>query len=128
VALYSGVAAFAEVCCYFVKPLVNALSKFLHFGRRLFGLAVSVWPIRSGRFGLAVSVTGHFGQTMKSCRNLTLMQRRPVWFKAYSLHHIVSCERMRHSTQTPFTIHNSGKRCRQGNLLGIKFLVFLQSN
>ena len=53
-----------------------------------FGLADSVWPIRSARFGLsrfglscfgmAVSVAGHFGQTVKSCRNLTLMQRRAV--------------------------------------------------
>jgi len=32
----------------------------------------------TGLFGLAVSVTGHFGQTMKSCRNLTLMQSRAV--------------------------------------------------
>jgi len=31
-------------------------------GTRLFGLVDSVW---------AVSVWGHFGQTMKSCRNLT---------------------------------------------------------
>jgi len=28
----------------------------------------------SGRFALAVSVSRHFGQTMKSCRNITLMQ------------------------------------------------------
>jgi len=34
--------------------------------------ADSVWLGRSGRFGLAVLVTGHFGQTMKSCRNLTV--------------------------------------------------------
>jgi len=44
-----------------------------------FGLAVSVRPFgsepfRSGRFGLAVSVSRYFGQTMKSCRNFTLMQ------------------------------------------------------
>jgi len=32
----------------------------------------------SGRFGLAFSITGHFGQTMKSCRNLTLMQSGAV--------------------------------------------------
>ena len=43
----------------------------------------SVWPFRSepfrsGRFGLAASVAGHFGQTMKFCRNLTLMQSRAV--------------------------------------------------
>jgi len=31
----------------------------------------SVWPIQSGRFGLADSVWEHFGQTMISCRNLT---------------------------------------------------------
>jgi len=63
--------------------------------------AVSVWPIWSGRFGLAVSVTGHFGQTMKSCRNLTLMPRRAVWLKAHSLHHhTVGCQRSRHSTQS----------------------------
>ena len=29
-------------------------------------------------FGLADSVTGHFGQTIKSWRNLTLMQSRAV--------------------------------------------------
>jgi len=33
-----------------------------------------------------------------------------------------------HSKRTPFTIRNSGKRCRQGILLGIKFLVVVQSN
>jgi len=61
----------------------------------------SVWPFRSGRFGLAVSVTGHFGKTMNSCRNLTLMQSRAVWFKAHSLHHrTVGCQRSRNSTQS----------------------------
>jgi len=61
--------------------------------------AVSVWPIRSGRFGRAISVTGHFGQTMKSCRNLTVMQSRAVWFKAHSFHHhTVGYQRSRHST------------------------------
>ena len=33
-----------------------------HFGLSRFGLADSVWPIWSGQFGLAVSVTGHFGR------------------------------------------------------------------
>jgi len=32
------------------------------------------------------------------------------------------------SKRTSFTIRNSGKRCRQGILLGIKFLVVVQSN
>ena len=46
------------------------------FSLSRFGLAVSVWPFRSGlfrsgRFGLAISVSRQFGQTMKSCRNLT---------------------------------------------------------
>jgi len=44
------------------------------FGLSRFGLADSVWPFRSVLFSLAVSVSRHFGQTMKSCRNLTLMQ------------------------------------------------------
>jgi len=61
----------------------------------------SIWPFRTGPFGLAVSVTGHFGQTMKSCRNLTLMQSRNVWFKANSLHHVTTGYQMsRHSTQS----------------------------
>jgi len=34
-------------------------------------LADSVLPIRLGRFGLALAVTGLFGQSMNSCRNLT---------------------------------------------------------
>ena len=33
-------------------------------------------PFPSESLPLADSVTGHFGQTMKSCRNLTLMQSR----------------------------------------------------
>jgi len=32
----------------------------------------SVWPFRSRDFSvLVVSISRHFGQTMKSCRNLT---------------------------------------------------------
>ena len=83
------------------------------------------------RFGLAVSVTGHFGQTMISCRNLTLMQTWAVWFKAHSRHHLtVGYQRSRHyhSKGARFTIRNSGKRSRQGILLGIKFFVVVQSN
>jgi len=41
--------------------------RFGRFGLSCFGLAVSVWPFRSGRFGLAVSVTGLFGlETFRS--------------------------------------------------------------
>jgi len=56
------------------------------------------------------------------------MQSRAVWFKALNLHHqrLPKVEAF-HSKRTPFTIRNSGKRCRQGILLGIKFLV-VQSN
>ena len=62
----------------------------------LFDLAVSVWFFRSGRFG-----HGTFRSVMKSCRNLTLMQSRPVWCKAYSLHHFtVGYQMSRHSTQS----------------------------
>ena len=61
-----------------------------------FGLAVSDWPIRSGRFGHV-----SFGETMKSWRNLTLMQSRNVWFKAHSLHHVTIVYQMsRHTTQS----------------------------
>ena len=43
-----------------------------NWGTRLFGLAVSVWSIRSRDFSvLVVSVSTNFGQIMKSCRNLT---------------------------------------------------------
>jgi len=62
--------------------------------------------------------SGRFGQAMKSCRNLTLLQSRAVWFKAHSLHHhTVGFQRSRHSTQkrTPFMIRNSGKRCRMAS-------------
>jgi len=40
------------------------------FGLSRFGLANSVWPIRSGRFGLAVSVTGHFGRDISVHKEL----------------------------------------------------------
>ena len=33
-----------------------------------------------------------------------------------------------HSKRTPITIRNGGKRCWHGILLGIKFLVVVQSN
>jgi len=60
------------------------------------GTNLSVW---------AVSVTRHFGQTMKSCRNLTLMQSWAVWFKAHSLHHLtVGYQRSRHSTQNALPV------------------------
>jgi len=86
-----------------------------HFGLSCFGLANSVWPFQSRDVSVRLW-------------NLTLMERRAVWFKAYSLHHhIAGYHRSRHSTQS-FTIRNSGKRCRQGILLGIKFLVVMQSN
>ena len=57
----------------------------------LFGMAYSVWPILSGRFG----------QTMKSSRNRILMQSRVVSFNAHTLHHhTVGYQRSRHSTQS----------------------------
>jgi len=48
-----------------------------------FGLAVSVWPfrpepIRSRDF----SVSRHFGQTMKSCRNLTCSHFNAIVLKS----------------------------------------------
>jgi len=40
-------------------------------GTQLFDLTNSVWPFRSRDFSfLVVSVSRHFGQNMKSCRNL----------------------------------------------------------
>jgi len=42
-------------------------------GTQLFGLADSVW---------AVSVWGHFGQTMKSCRNLACSHFNANIFKS----------------------------------------------
>jgi len=65
-----------------------------HMGARLFGLADSVWPIRSEPFRsrdfsvLVVPVSRHFGQARKSCRNpicsllmQTHLNQRKVLFK-----------------------------------------------
>ena len=42
------------------------------FGVAIWVWAVSVWTVLvTGRFGLVVSVSRHIGQAMKSCRNLT---------------------------------------------------------
>jgi len=77
------------------------MDRSLPVGTGLFGLAVSVWPIRSEPFRPGLFGHGHFGQTIKSCRNLTLMQSLAVWFKAHSLHHhTVGCQQSRHSTQS----------------------------
>ena len=94
-----------------VTPATSSMDRNRTFRSGRFDVADSVWlfrsepfrsePFRSGRFGLAVSVTGHFGWTKKSCRYLTLMQSRAVWFKVYSLHHhTVRYQRSRHSTQS----------------------------
>jgi len=55
-----------------VRPIRSGrfgLSRFClsRFGLSRFDLADWVWPFRSGD----ILVTRHFGQTMKSCRNLT---------------------------------------------------------
>jgi len=58
------------------------------------------------------------------------MQSRAVWLKASpnptSYCRLPKVEAF-HAKRTPFTIRNSGKRCVQGILLGVKFLV-VQSN
>ena len=102
----------------------------------IFGLAVSVWavsvwafsvwPIRSGRFG--------HGTFRSDCEIL-----QKSYFNAKTSRLIQSalppssyCRLPKveafNSKLTPFTIRNSGKRCRQGILLGTKFLVVLRSN
>jgi len=107
-------------------------TKFLHetnngctwnktFRSGRFGLADPVWPIRSGRFG--------HGTFPSDCEIL-----QTSYINAKSSHLIQSalppssyCRLPKvvafHSKPAPFTIRNSGKRCWQGILLGIKFLV-----
>ena len=45
-----------------LPSLATPMIRSGRFGLSRYGLADSVWPIRSGQFGLAVSVTGHFGR------------------------------------------------------------------
>ena len=137
--------------------LTNNRNKFTFSvpGTGLFGLAVSVWPIRSGRFGLAVSVwavsvwavlvgavsvwpirSGHFGHgTLRS--DYEILQKSYINGKTSRLIQSVLppssyCRLPKvkefNSKRTAFTIRNIGKRCRQDILLGIKFLVVVQSN
>jgi len=100
-----------------------------------FGLAHSIWPIRSGRFGLADSVwpirSGRFGHgTFRS--DYEFLQKSYSDAKASRLIQSAlppsSYCRLPNvgafnSKRTLFTMRSSGKHCRQGILLGIKFLV-----
>ena len=112
-------------------------------------LVYSVWPFRSGRFGLADSVCpfrsepfrsklfryGRFGRgTFRSDREI--LQKSYINAKTSRLIQSalppssycrlpLKVEAF-HSKRTPFTIRNSGKRYGEGILLGIKFLVVVR--
>jgi len=77
--------------------------------------------------GLADSVTGHFGQTMKSYINAKSSRLLQSAFPPSSYCSLPKVEAF-HSKHAPFTICNGGKHYRQGILLGTKFLAVVQSN
>ena len=62
------------VCVSCARGAVDGLNALwwcsVHTGTGLFGLAVSVWPIRSGRFGLAVSVWPFRSEPFRYCELL----------------------------------------------------------
>jgi len=111
-----------------------------------FRLADSVWPIRSGRFGLGLFALSCFGLSrfglsrfdhgtnwsdyetlQKSYINAKTSRLIQSALPPSSYCRLPTVEAF-NSKRTAFTIRKSDKRCRQGMLLGIKFLVVVQSN
>jgi len=86
----------------------------------------SVWPSRSGRFGLAGTFRSDYEILQKSYINAKSSRLIQSAFPPSSCCRLPKVEAF-HSKRTPFTIRNSGKRYRQVILLGIKFLVVVQS-
>ena len=96
------------------------------FGLSRFGLADLVWPIRSGRFGHG-TFWSDYEILQKSYINAKTSRLIESALPPSSYCRLPKVEAF-HSKRTPFTIRNGGKRCRQGSLLGIKFLAVVQSS
>ena len=88
---------------------------------------VSVWPFRSGLFDHGTlrsdyeilqksDINAKWSRLIQSALPASSCCRLPIKVEGF------------HSKRAPFTIPNSGKRCRQGIVLGIKFVVVVQSN
>jgi len=83
-------------------------------------------PIRSGRFGHG-TFRSDYETLQKSYINAKSSHLIQSTLLPSSYCRSPKVEAL-HSKRAPFTIRNSGKRWRQGILLGIKFLVVVQSN
>jgi len=86
----------------------------------------SVWPIRSGRFGHG-TFRSDYEILQKSYINAKSSRLIQSALRPSSYCRLPMVETF-HSKRTPITIRNGGKRCWHGILLGIKFLVVVQSN
>jgi len=95
-------------------------------GTELFNLAVSVWSIRSGGFGHGTFRSDYeiLQKSYINAKSTRLIQSELTPSCYYRLPNVEAF----HSKRSPFAIRNSGKRCGQGILFGIKFFVIVQSN
>jgi len=78
-------------------------------------------PFRSGRFGHGTFRSDY--EILQKSYSIALLSRLIQSALPPSSYCRLPKVKAFHSKRVPFTIRNSGKRCRQGILLGIKFLV-----
>jgi len=116
------------------KDIYILLKTHFHHRNRTFrsgrvNLADSVWPFRSEPFRSEPFRPGRFGHgtfrsdheiLQKSYINAKTSRLIPSALPLSSYCRLPKVETF-HSKRAPFTIRNSGKRCRQGISLGIKF-------